>query len=201
MVELAYDNWIGATDSMTIKGANHSENFYFMYSWPFKSDARLSVAAGIGIGSSNIYFNQVQPQVAAFWNQTLAFTPEGGNNHFKVFKLTTTYLEIPVELRFSLDPEHMDKSWKFAIGTKIGLMLSAYTKGKTQEDPSGRVLGNTTEKESSKEFFNTPEFTPVLRVSKGVFGVFGQVHANSLIKSSAGPAVFPWSFGIVLSGL
>src|SRR5215469_6219147 len=34
MVELGYDNWVGATDSMNIKGFNHSENIYFMYSWP-----------------------------------------------------------------------------------------------------------------------------------------------------------------------
>jgi hypothetical protein len=201
MFELAYDNWAGAQDSMSIKGANHSENFYFMYAWPFKSDARLSVAAGVGLGSSNIYFNQVQPQVAAYYNQTLAFTDEAGNNHFKKFKLTTTYLEIPVELRFALDPEHMDHSWKFSVGTKIGLLLSAYTKGKTLESPQGQTVGNFTEKESSKQFFNTPEFTPVIRVSKGVLGVFGQIHVNSLIKASAGPAVFPWSAGIVLSGL
>jgi hypothetical protein len=201
MVELAYDNWAGATDSMSIKGANHSENFYFMYAWPFKSDARMSVAAGIGIGSSNIYFNQVQPLVAAYQNQTLAFASTAGGNHFKRFKLTTTYLEIPVELRFAMDPEHMDKSWKFSVGTKIGLMLSAYTKGKTLESPQGSVVGNYTEKESSKQFFNSPEFTPVIRVSKGVLGVFGQIHINSLIKSSAGPSVFPWSAGIVLSGL
>ena len=201
MVELAYDNWAGATDSMNIKGGNHSENFYFMYAWPFKSDARLSVAAGVGIGSSNIYFNQVQVMVAAYQNQTLAFTSTAGGNHFKKFKLTTTYLEFPVELRFALDPEHMDHSWKFAIGAKVGLMLSAYTKGKTLVDPSGRTVGNFTEKESSKQFFNTPELTPVLRVSKGVFGVFGQIHVNSLIKASAGPAVLPWSIGIGLSGL
>jgi hypothetical protein len=203
MFELAYDNWAGATDSMSIKGANHSENFYFMYAWPFKSDARLSVAAGIGIGSSNIYFNQVQPQVVNInnSNQTLAFPSEAGNNHFKRFKLTTNYLEFPVELRFAADPEHMDHSWKFSVGTKIGLLLAAYTKGKTLLSPQGAVIGNYTEKESSKAFFNTFELTPVIRVSKGIFGVFGQIHANSLIKASAGPTILPWSAGIVISGL
>ena len=201
MVELGYDNWVGSTDSMNIKGFNHSENFYFMYAWPFKSDARLSVAAGIGIGSSNIYFNQVQPQIANYNNFTLAFPSEAGGPHFKRFKLTTNYLEIPVELRFALDPEHMDHSWKFSVGTKIGLLLAAYTKGKTLLSPQGAVIGNYTEKESSKAFFNTFELTPVIRVSKGIFGVFGQIHANSLIKASAGPTILPWSAGIVISGL
>lgn len=201
MVELGYDNWVGSTDSMNIKGFNHSENVYFMYAWPFKTDARLSFAAGVGLGSSNIYFAHQEVLVAAYQNQTLAFPDETGSNHFKKYKLTTTYLEVPLELRFSLDPEHMDHSWKFAVGTKIGLMLSAYTKGKTLLNPTGQVLGNYTEKESSKQFFSTAEFTPTVRISKGVIGFFTQIHINSLIKASAGSSVFPISGGIVISGL
>lgn len=201
MFELGYNNWAGAQDSMNIQGFNRSANFYFMYAWPFKTDVRLSIAAGIGIGSDNVFFHDQEVLVAAYNNQTLAFPDESNEAHYKKYKLVTTYLEIPVELRFSLDPEHMDKSWKFAVGTKVGLMLSAYTKGKDWENPGGGPVGNYIQKESSKEFFNTAEFTPTFRVSKGYIGVFGQIHLNSLIKTSAGPAVFPWAAGIVLSGL
>src|ERR1700761_6177264 len=146
MFTFGYDNWLGTPDSINIKGFNHSEGFYFMYDFPFKTDARFSVGAGIGIGSSNIYFDQTYPQVAAYTNSTLAFTnTAGGTNGFKKFKLTTTYLEFPIELRFALDPEHMDKSWKFAVGTKIGLMLSAYTKGSGAVNAAGQTLGNISE--------------------------------------------------------
>src|SRR6185437_9486100 len=128
MFELGYDNWANPPDSADIKGFNHSFNFYFMYDFPFKSDARLSLGAGIGIGSSNMFFAGTYPQVAAYQNASLSFAATSGGYYWKKFKLVTTYLEIPVELRFAVDPEHMDKSWKFAIGAKIGLMLSAYTK-------------------------------------------------------------------------
>jgi hypothetical protein len=201
MFELGYDNWIGTPDSVNIKGFNHSVNFYFMYDWPFKTDARFSVAAGLGIGSSNIYFDQTYPQVAAFNNQTLAFAQTNGSDHFKRFKLCTVYLEVPVELRFALDPEHMDKSWKFAVGTKIGLMVNAYTKGVDAVSSNGATVGNITEKEYGKQFFNTPKLAGTIRVNKGVIGVFGQLQINSLIKSTAGATVFPFSFGVVLSGL
>ena len=201
MVELGYDNWVGSTDSMNISGFNHSENVYFMYAWPFKTDARFSIAAGIGLGSSNIYFAHQEVMVAAYQNQTLAFPDEEGSYHYKKYKLTTTYIEAPFELRFSLDPEHMDHSWKFAVGTKIGLMLSAYTKGKTLETATGETAGSFTVKYSSKQFFSSFEFTPTIRVSKGFIGFFAQIHANPLIKASAGPSIFPVSGGIVLSGL
>jgi Outer membrane protein beta-barrel domain len=201
MFELGYDNWVGSTDSMNIKGFNHSENVYFMYAWPFKSDGRLSLAAGVGLGSSNIYFAHEEVMVAAYGNQTLAFPDEEGGPHFKRYKLTTTYLEFPVELRFAVDPTNMDHTWKIAVGAKIGLMMSAYTKGVDLVDVTGRLIGSYTQKESSKQFFSTAEFTPTIRVSKGVIGFFAQIHANPLIKGSAGPSVFPVSGGIVLSGL
>lgn len=201
MFELGYDNWASKPDSANISGLNHSENFYFMFDFPFKTDQRFSVGVGIGLGSSNIYFNQTYPQVAAVGNSTLAFTPSTGGDHWKKFKLTTTYVEVPLELRFAIDPEHMDKSWKIAIGTKLGLMLSAYTKGKTKVNSVGQTLANVTEKESSTQFFNTIKFAPTFRVSKGPIGVFAQFQANALIKSTAGPSVFPFSGGIVLSGL
>jgi hypothetical protein len=201
MVELGYDNWVGSTDSMNISGANHSENIYFMYAWPFKSDGRLSLAAGVGLGSSNIYFAHQEVMVAAWQNQTLAFPDEEGTFHYKKYKLTTTYLEFPVELRFAVDPTNMDHTWKFAVGAKIGLMLSAYTKGKGYEDGTGHELANITVKNSSKQFFSGAEFTPTIRVSKGVIGFFAQIHANPLIKGAAGPPIFPISGGIVLSGL
>jgi hypothetical protein len=201
MFELGYDNWAGAPDSIHIQGFNRSANFYFMFDFPFKTDPRLSVGAGLGIGSSNIFFHQQEVLVAAYTNNSLAFPDESGGNHFKKYKLVTTYLEAPVELRFAVDPEHMDKSWKFAVGVKIGLMLSAYTKGKDLQSPTGQTLGNYIEKESSKEFFNSPKLAGTLRVSKGFIGIFGQFQANTLIKPSAGPSVFPFSFGVVLSGL
>lgn len=201
MVELGYDNWANTPDSIHIQGFNRSFNFYFMYNFPFKSDVRWSVAAGLGIGSSNIFFHDQEVLVSAVQVSTLGFPDETGNQHFKKYKLVLTYLEVPIELRFAVDPTDMDHSWKIAVGAKVGLMLSAYTKGKDLESASGQVIGNYIEKESSKQFFSTPKFEPTLRVSKGVVGIFGQIQVNSPIKASAGPSVFPFSVGIVLSGL
>ncbi|HLZ87247.1 MAG TPA: outer membrane beta-barrel protein [Puia sp.] len=207
MFELGYDNWAGKPDSANISGFNHSLNFYFMMDFPFKTDQRLSMGVGLGLGSSQIYFNKTYPQIAAYNNLTLTFATSAGGgsaagaDHYKRFKLVTNYLEIPVELRFALDPEHMDKSWKFAVGTKIGLLLTAYTKSVDPEDVTGHVLANVVEKESSKQFFSSFKFAPTFRVSKGVIGIFGQFQVNSLLKGSAGYTVFPFSGGVVLSGL
>jgi hypothetical protein len=209
MFELGYDNWASKPDSAHISGFNHSLNFYFMMDFPFKTDPRLSMGVGIGLGSSQVYFNRTYPQIAAYGNPTLTFatsvTGGGGGStsadHYKRFKLVTNYIDIPVELRFALDPEHMDKSWKFAVGAKIGLLIAAYTKAVDPQSITGQTLASVVEKESSKQFFSSFKFAPTFRVSKGVIGVFGQFQVNSLIKAGAGASTFPFAGGIVLSGL
>jgi len=49
MFQFGYPSWAGATDSMHIRGWNRSANFYFMFDFPFKTDPRFSVGAGLGI--------------------------------------------------------------------------------------------------------------------------------------------------------
>ena len=200
MFQLGYDAWAQKPDSIHTSGFSRSANFYFMFDFPFKTDPRFSVGAGLGIGSSNIFFDKQNVRIAQN-NPTLAFSDESQSDHWKKFKLVTTYLEAPIELRFALDPENTNKSWKFAVGAKVGLMLSAHTKGKTRQNSFGQTIGNYTEKEASKQFFNTTKLAATARISKGVFGIFGQYQVNSLIKTSAGPSVFPFAFGIQLSGL
>jgi hypothetical protein len=208
MLELGYANWANSPDSANIRGINHSINFYFMMDYPFKTDPRLSIGVGIGLGSDQVYFNKTYPQIANYNDPTLSFaTSIGGSgtagsaDHYKRFKLVTNYIDIPVELRFALDPEHMDKSWKFALGTKLGLLIAAYTKSVDPETVSGQVVAHVVEKESSKQYFSSVKFAPTVRINKGVFGIFGQFQVNSLIKATAGSAVFPFSMGFVLSGL
>jgi hypothetical protein len=200
IIELGYDNWAGKTDSMRTTGFSRSFNFYFMYDFPFKTDPRFSVGAGLGIGVSNVFFDKVNVLVAAP-NQTLAFQDVSQSDHYKKYKLVTTYLELPLELRYAFNPENTNKSWKIAVGFKAGLLLSAYTKGKNLENAAGQPIQDYIQKNSSKQFFNTGRIAGTLRVNYGWFGVFGQFALTPLMTSTAGPSVFPYSVGILLSGL
>lgn len=201
MIELSYDNWIGKTDSMVTTGLCRGFAFYFMYDFPFKSDPHFSVGGGIGVDASNIYFDKTDVGVAIAGNQTLAFRNTANTDHFKKYKLVLTNLEVPLELRYAFNPENTNKSWKIALGFKAGVLMSAYTKGKTLENAAGQVTNQYIEKQSSKQFFNGGRIVGTARVSYGWIGVFGQLQLTPLIKNGAGPTVNPYSIGIVLSGL
>ena len=196
MVQIGYNGWAGKPDTLSQGGVPRSFNFYFMLDFPFKTDQRLSVGAGLGIGTNNMYFKN-QPAPISVLPQADASTA----NHFKKYKLVTTYLEIPLELRYALDPENMNKSWKFAVGTKLGVLLSSYAKGKDVENSSGSVADGSVYKVSSKSYFNGLELAGTARISRGVFGLFGQFQFTSLIKSAYSTPVYPFVIGFCFSGL
>jgi len=200
LIEFSYDNWIGKTDSMRTTGFSRGFAFYFMYDFPFKTDPHFSVGAGIGIGVSNIFFDKTNVLVAAP-NQTLAFTDVSNTFHFKKYKLVTTYLELPLELRYVFNPENTNKSWKIALGIKAGVLLSAYTKAKNLENANDVVVQEYITKNSSKQFFNSGRILGTFRVNYGFIGVFGQVALTPLLTNTAGPQINPYSIGILLSGL
>ncbi|MEO6490751.1 MAG: outer membrane beta-barrel protein, partial [Ferruginibacter sp.] len=165
MLQFSYDNWTGTPDSIDnhIKGLNRGANFYVMYDMPFKGDPRFSVAAGVGVGTSNIYFKKMTVDITSNL-PVLPFTATDTVNNFKKYKLATTFIEVPLEFRFSASPEKPNKSVKIALGVKLGTMLNAHNKGKTLRDASGKTLISYTEKNTSKNYFNTTRLAATARI-------------------------------------
>ena len=121
--------------------------------------------------------------------------------HFKKYKLATAWLEVPVELRYSFNPENPNKSLKIAIGAKVGTLVNAHTKGKTWQNSQNQTLISYIQKESSKRFFNSTRIVPTIRVGYGHFSLYGAYQVTSLFKEGLGPDVRPYSIGLTLSGL
>jgi len=200
MIQFGYAGWSNVPDTIITTGFSRSFNFYIMLNFPFASDPRLSVGAGLGVGWANIFFDKQEVLITAL-NPTLAFPNQAASNHFKKYKLVSSFLDVPIELRFALDPEHYNSSWKFALGTKVGLLLSTYTKAKNLENAQNQPLNDYIEKEKSNKYFNAYQMQATFRVSYGFFGIYGQYQLTPIIKSAAGPNIYPYEIGIVLSGL
>lgn len=200
MLQFGADTWTGTNDSVSPSGFSRFFNAYVMLDLPFKNNPRFSVGIGAGVGSSNIFFEKTNVDIKAISNK-LPFTRVDTVDHFKKFKLTTIFLEAPIELRFVANPERNNKSWKIALGTKIGTLLKAYTKGKTLVNSSGNTVNNYIEKRSDKRFFNGTRLALTARIGYGIFGLYGSYQITGVLKDGAGPNVRPYSIGITLSGL
>jgi hypothetical protein len=200
LFQIGYLSWANIPDTINNKGFPTTINLYFMFDFPFKSNQRMSVGIGAGLASDNMYFDKTYVGIKDP-TPTLRFVDQSDTIHFKKNKLTTGYLEAPLELRYSSNPETPNKTFKVALGVKVGLLLDARLKQKNLQSASGATLIEYIEKQASKRFYNTSRFVGTARVGYGVFSVFGTYQFNSLFKTGQGPNVQPFSIGLTLSGL
>jgi Outer membrane protein beta-barrel domain len=193
MLQFGYETWSNTPDSIKITGIGRAINAYITYDFPINK-SNFSFAAGAGVGVSNIYFK----------NQQLVFTDTTGYIRFmdetvnyKKYKLTTTYLEAPFELRYFSDNVDRNKGWKVAVGLKVGTLLATHTKSK-------RTLNNKplVEKLNTKRFIESYRYSLTGRVGYGNFSVYANYSLSNLFKLSQGPEnIKPIQIGICISGL
>ncbi len=200
MLQYGFDGWSGTNDSTEPSGFSRHFNLYFMLDKPFRNSPKFSVGIGLGIGSSNIFFDSKSVDIKS--NTTrLPFTNLDSANHFAKYKLTTVYFEAPVELRFNSNPINSNKSFKAALGVKVGTMIDAHTKGKKLVDKNGNTVNDYILKEKSKRYFNTTRLSVTGRVGIGIISLSGAYQITSLLKDGAGPVINPYSIGLTISGL
>jgi len=171
-----------------------------MFDFPFKSNPHFSAAIGAGVGTDHIFFDKMYVGIKDP-TSTLTIQDVSDTTHFKKYKLATAWLEAPIELRYSFNPENPGKSWKIALGVKVGTLLNAHTKGKTWQNSQGQTLISYIQKESGKRFFNTTRIVPTARIGYGHFSIYGTYQVGTLFKEGLGPDVRPYSIGLTISGL
>lgn len=202
ILQLTNDHWMGAPDSIKnrMKGLARGANIYVMLDQRFKSSPQWSVAFGLGVGTSNMYFKNMAVDIKSKTN-TLPFRNVDSVDHFKKYKVTTAFLEIPLELRFTVDPENESKSIKAALGVKVGTLLNVHTKGKTLLDKNGATLNSYTAKETAKGYFNSTRLAATARIGYGNFSLFGSYQLNNIFKDGVAAEMKLFQIGLNLSGL
>lgn len=203
MVQLNSNTWMGSPDSVRshTTGLARGANVYVMLDKPFSSDPRISAAFGIGVGTSNIYFKNMNVDIKSNTTTFLPFQNLDSANHFKKYKLSSAFLEVPVEIRFSSDPENDGKSIKGALGVKVGTLLDVHTKGRTPVDKNGASINSYTEKEMSKRFFNATRLAATARIGYGHFSLYGSYQINNIFKDGVAANTKLMEIGLCLSGL
>jgi hypothetical protein len=198
MFQLGYDDFLNKHDSISLKGIGRSFNAYFMKAFPFKTDKRFAFALGLGFGTDNYYLNK---EVVAnnLNNGTRVTFISDTIDAFKKTKLAVGFLEAPAEIRYNAHPDNMNNTWKFALGVKLGVLLSAHTKEKFSRDQNNLV--DYTLKYRDTKLFNPVRAASYFRIGYGVWSLFMQVTMTSFIKVGDGPPLIPYTAGIGISGL
>ncbi|MCU7550661.1 PorT family protein [Chitinophagaceae bacterium LB-8] len=200
ILQFGYTAWNGTPDTINTSGFHRAFNAYFMFDFPFKSNPHFSAAIGAGVSTENVYFDKTIVDIKST-SSSLQFRDASDTNHFKKFKIATTFLEAPVELRYNANPENNNKSFKIAVGAKIGTLLNAHTKGKELQNKGGGTVNDYITKENTKRFFNQNRISLTGRIGYGNLSIFGSYAVTPLFKEGLAPTIRPFTFGIMLSGL
>jgi hypothetical protein len=203
MLQFGYDGLTGMPDSINDHKSGLSKGFnaYLMFDKPFRSSPKLSIAFGIGIGTDNISFKKMNVDLKSNTTTYLPFIALDSSDHFKKYKLSYSYVEVPLEFRFSSDPVHNSKSVKVALGAKIGTIINAHTKGRTLQDRNNVTINNFTDKENSRKFFNSSRITGTARIGYGIFSIYGNYQFTTVFKDGVSAPMKAFEIGLCLSGL
>ena len=199
MIQFGSAQWAGKPESIKTKGFSKTFNFYAMFDFPVKTNPKLSIGMGVGVGSDHIVFNKMYLGIKDL-TSTLTIDDRSDSVYFEKYKLTVAWLEAPIELRFTKNPLRSSKSFKAAIGIKVGTLAKAQTRGSDFKDLTGTV-NPYTQKEASKRFFNKNRLSVTGRVGLGSLSLFGSYQVTQLFKEGLAPKINPWSMGITISGL
>lgn len=202
MFQLSSDHWTGMPDSISShqSGLSRGFNAYVMLDKPFRSSPKYSLGFGVGVSTSNIFFKKMSVDLKA-GGTVLPFTALDSTAHFKKYKLVTTFAEVPLEFRYSSKPLEPNKSFKIAIGAKVGAAINVHTKGKTLQDKNNNTLNSYIQKENTKRLINSTRFTGTARVGYGIISLFGTYQLNNVLKDGAGANMKLYQVGITFSGL
>jgi hypothetical protein len=195
-IDLLGNNWIydkngPGFNGLQTKWYSRGINIYFYYDFRIKN-SRVSIAPGIGYGSSNIYSRHklVEDSVGSH------FEPLLNSGDYKVNKIALQYLEIPLELRIKTDPDKLDQCWKFAVGFKAGFRVDAHTKTKT-------TTGGVTKVDVERRFpdFSLFRMGPTIRIGYSSFNITAYYGILGVFKPGKGPKANEFSVGISFNGL
>jgi hypothetical protein len=208
LIQFGSDMWVNKPNSITTDGGRHF-NIYFMNDKPFKTNPHFSVAYGLGLGTSNIYFDKMYVDIKQ--RNGVRFVPTTGANDssWGKYKITSFYLEVPVELRYNFNHMNPSKSFKVAIGAKAGIFIKGYTKGKDLQK-NGASLYNSgyIQKEVNGTFFNGTRLTLTGRIGYGNFTLHTAymltpyfISGSAYFISGSVPDLNTLSIGLCIGGL
>lgn len=202
MLQYSTDWWLSSPDSIRSrnKGFSRGANVYIMLDKPFKTNQRLSFAFGVGIGTTHQFFENLSADITGT-TAKLEFNDLDTVNRFKKYKISNTFAEIPVELRYTANPLNPNKSFKAAIGFKVGTLINAHTKGKTLQDRNGQTIKEYIEKLTCKNYFSNTRLAATARIGYGYFTVFGAYNLTAIFKNNVAADMKLLQVGLTVSGL
>jgi len=189
-----------------------SLNAYYIYEFKINESGQFTFNPGIGVGIDKIAFKDDRGLFSVIDDVsgnretvvmplTTAFTD---GKSFKKSLMAMTYIDVPLEFRYHANPDDRNRSFKVAVGGRIGVLVNQKTKFKytTIDDASGNSQDMKVKYHQNYDI-NRFRFGTTLRVGIGFFNVFYYHNFSQIFNADSGPdgtKVSNYTLGLTLSG-
>jgi hypothetical protein len=136
LVNLNFDHWLNTPSTISPKWfASRGIDVAILYDYVI-AKSNFSAAAGIGFNSHNIHMEGFPIEYAIKSGGTYTKLDESffDGKEINVNKLSTNFIDIPIEIRFRSNPYKNGKRIAASVGFKLGWLAQSHTKTRTDED-------------------------------------------------------------------
>jgi len=173
VVDLTYETLLNNPSDIDFKWYNNGINVHFLYDMPIKTSP-FSAAIGLGISSQSYYSNgQLRAEYDSTLNREMMVWNRVDTN-YRNNKISTTYIEVPIEFRWRSKESPSGYRWKIALGAKFGYLLDTHDK----------ITFNNSDRDKYKTYI-FPEMNPY-RVGTHIRVGYGKVNLTAFYS------ITPW---------
>lgn len=183
-LEVGVNRPLSGPDNMDIGlWGSRTINIYYQYEFRIMK-SKMSFIPGIGLSLERFKFtNGAVVNYTDNTRDTITMIPIGEQQFRGIRKsqLITNYVEVPLELRYTSNPDDPARSLKFSVGARVGYMYDAFTKVKYRDDGETRQF-------KDKQNFNLNRFRygVFTKIGVGNFGLFGYYNLSTMFKEGEG---------------
>jgi len=196
-LNINYNSWTNPPPTMEISPLSVGFDIYGLYTFMGKNKF-VSLAAGGGFGIQNVKSNSSLINADSSYFQTL---PKELN--YRKNKITTVFIDVPIELRFRVRPNSRDKAgivrkrnFRVALGFKVGYNIQRYIK----YDGDDYRLFNYGNEIKFKEYRIKNNllyrYGVYARIGVGKLSLSAYYALSNFFETDKGPTLRPFAFGI-----
>lgn len=162
---------------------SRTANIYYQYEFRLFNSS-FSIMPGIGLSLERYRFKQ--NYAVGYTNSSheeVTMLPPGSlpTPNIKKSMLVTNYIDVPVEIRYTINPEDPSRSFHVGVGGRIGWMYDSFNKIKYSEDGETKKL-----KDKQNFHLNQIRYGLLGRIGFGGISLFGYYNLSPLFEKGNG---------------
>lgn len=204
MIEFGF-NWVQEHSDGVGFNTTGSRTFnaYYLYEYNIGESA-FSFHPGLGIGTEKYKFANdltLGYGLDSLGAREVQYIPldsiYGSGTSYKKSQINPIYLDIPLEFRWRSRKYDPKRSFKVAVGGKVGFLIDGKTKVKYNSFGENKVS-----KQKENFEMSSIRYGAYMRLGFGGFSAYGYYGLSDLFKKDKGPmdtTMYPFTFGVSLA--